>query len=67
MKLISLIPVRRGDWVIKASVFDDQILIFLWNECIMESRCGVFYCEDTAFYFIERICNDHSDFKISNR
>jgi len=67
MKLISLTPVRRGDWVLKASVFDDQILIFLWNEYIMESRCEVFYSEDMAYYFIERICNDNSNCKANDR
>ena len=59
MKLVTLIPIKRGDWVIKASILDDQILIFLWNEVIMESKWAVFYSEETAHQFIERVCNDY--------
>ena len=67
MRLVTLIPIKRGDWVIKASILDDQILIFLWNEIIMESKCAVFYSEETAHNFIESLCNDNSNCKTSNR
>ena len=67
MKYVSLVPVKRGDWILKASVLDDQILIFLWNECIMESRAAIFYCEEKAYNYIERTCNDNSNCKVSNR
>lgn len=62
MKLVTLVPVKRGDWLIKASVLDDQILIFLWNENIMESRSAIFYNEEVAFQFIERTCNDSRNY-----
>jgi hypothetical protein len=67
MKLVSLFPVKRGDWVIKASGFDDQILIFLWNEVIMESITAIFYSEEAAYNFIKRTCNDYSNFKTDYR
>lgn len=58
MKHVTLAPVRRNDWVIKASTFDDQILIVLWNEIIMEQRIKMFYDEEDAFTYIESIVND---------
>lgn len=67
MKLVSLTPVQRGNWFVKASVFDDQILIFMWNEYILEAKSAIFYCEDTAYKFIERNCHDHSNCKTDNR
>jgi hypothetical protein len=57
MKLVTLGTVRKGDWVIKASCLDEQILIFLYNECIMVSGVAIFYCEEQAYYFIEGL--DH--------
>lgn len=65
MKLVSLIPIRRGEWVIKASVFDDQILIFFWNECTMVFHTEMFYSEDTAYNFIESLYD--SSPKTANR
>lgn len=61
MKLVTLVPIKRNDWIIKASVLDDQLLIFLWNECTMEAVVKIFYCEVKAHEFIERICDDNSD------
>lgn len=61
MKLVTLVPIRRKDWIIKASVLDDQLLIFLWNECTMEAVVRIFYCEVKAHEFIERICDDDTD------
>lgn len=66
MKLVTLNSVKRGDWIIKASVLDDQLLIFLWNECKMESRFGMFYSEEHAYLFIERFVHDSPNFKNGN-
>ena len=57
MKLVTLGTVKKGDWIIKASCFDEQILIFIYNECIMLSKIVVFYCEEKAYKFIEGL--DH--------
>lgn len=64
MKLVSLAPVRRGDWIVKASVLDDQILIFFQHSIIMVvTRVVMFYNEDDAYKYIERIIEDDSCFK----
>lgn len=55
MKLVTLGAVRREDWIIKASVLDDQILIFLYNEATMESQSLMFYSEEVAYYYIESL------------
>ncbi len=55
MKLVTLGTIRKGDWLIKASCFDEQILIFIFNECIMLSKIAVFYCEEKAHNFIESL------------
>ena len=66
--LCSLQMIRRGDWLIKASSFDDQILLFIWNECTMEQHVVMFYCENKAHEFIERLFkNDYQNCKASNR
>jgi len=62
MKLVTLGTVQRGDWLIKASCFDEQILIFIYNECIMLSKIAVFYCEEKARNFIESLYNDHTNY-----
>lgn len=58
--------VRRGDWSLKASAFDDQILIFFYNEATMEHHTKMFYCENKAFTYVEGLSND-SNFKINHR
>lgn len=60
MYLATLQTVRVGDWLIKASSFDDQILIFLHNEHIIKTHIKMFYNEDKAHEFIERFLNDKS-------
>lgn len=65
MKLLSLIPVRRGDWIIKASVLDDQILLFFWNECTIENHFAIFYSEEAAYHYIESLYDSNS--KTANR
>lgn len=55
MKLVTLGAVRREDWIIKASVLDDQILIFLYNEATMEAKSLMFYSEEFAYYYLESL------------
>ena len=55
MIILSLIPVRRKNWVIKASVFDDQILMFFHNPLTLAYFFKIFYNEECAFKFIEEI------------
>jgi hypothetical protein len=55
MIILSLIPVRRKNWVIKASVFDDQILVFFHNPLTLAYFFKIFYNEEGAYKFIEEI------------
>jgi len=55
MIILSLIPVRRNNWVIKASVFDDQILVFFHNPLTLAYFFKIFYNEECAYEFIEEI------------
>ncbi len=55
MILISLIPITRKNWVIKASVFDDQILVFLHNPLTLAYFFKIFYNEECAYKLIEKI------------
>lgn len=61
MTLLSLLPVRRGSWVLKASVFDDQIMIFFYNAETLAYFLKVFYNEEDAYNFIEGLTNDTSN------
>ena len=54
-RLCSMQSFRRGDWHIKASILDDQILIFLINDNTMEHRTEMFYDEEAAYLFIESL------------
>ena len=54
-KLYSLNTVKVGDWSIKASSFDDQIIMFGYSEIDVEGFFKVFYNEETAFNFIESL------------
>jgi len=58
MYLCSLRVVRVGDWLIKASSLDDQILIVCQNQYTMEVRFKLFYNEVIAHKFIESLAND---------
>jgi len=58
MHLVTLQTVMLGDWLIKASSFDDQILIFLHNERTINTHIKMFYDEEKAHEFIERFIND---------
>jgi hypothetical protein len=55
MNILSLIPVRRKNWVLKASVFDDQILVFFHNPLTPAYFFKIFYNEECAYEFIEKV------------
>lgn len=51
----SLEPVKFNNWIIKASVFDEQILIFFLNTDTMSTHCRIFYDDNIAHLYIERL------------
>ena len=55
--LCTLGAIRRGNWVVKASSFDDQILIFLYNVRTVDLHIRMFYNEELAFNYIESLIN----------
>jgi hypothetical protein len=55
MNILSLISVKRKNWVLKASVFDDQILVFFHNPITLAYFFKIFYNEESAYEFIEKI------------
>ena len=57
----SLITTRRGDWSIKASSFDDQIIIVGLNEVTVETFFKMFYNEETAYSFVESLYDKNSE------
>lgn len=54
MQLVTIDTIRIKEWLIKASTFDDQILIFFINYYTMASYCRVFYNEEDAYKFIDK-------------
>jgi hypothetical protein len=60
MHLATLQTVMLGDWLVKASSFDDQILIFLHNERTINTHIKMFYDEEVAHEYIERFIHDQS-------
>lgn len=62
----SLPPVRISDWIIKASSFDDQILVWFKHELWLDSELRMFYNEEQAYKFLERLNHDYS-IEINNR
>lgn len=61
----SLTTTRLGDWSIKASSLDDQIIICGFNEVTVDSFFKLFYSEDIAYIFVEGLYDKNS--KISHR
>ncbi len=55
MNILTLIPVTKRNWIIKASVFDDQILVFFHNPLTLAYFFKIFYNEEHAYEFIEEI------------
>ena len=64
VKLCSMQCVKIGNWLIKASSLDDQILICGFNEETVEVFSAMFYNEDIAFKYMEKLYDQ--DFKASN-
>ena len=60
--LTSLKQIEMNDWFIKASVLDDQILLILQNKKTLTTYCEMFYSEDLAHSFIERVLQDDQDY-----
>jgi hypothetical protein len=56
----SLSTIRRGDWSIKASSLDDQILICGFNKVTVDSFVELFYNEETAYKFVENLYDKNS-------
>lgn len=67
VRFCSLQMLRRGNWLIKASTLDDQILIFMLNENTMEHQTLMFYNDDSAFQYIEGIIQNDLSNKIDDR
>lgn len=55
LRLCSLDVVKIGNWLIKASSFDDQILISGYNTSTLETFLKMFYNEDVAYIFMEKL------------
>ncbi len=55
--------VQVGDWLIKASSLDDQILVCGYKIGTIDCFVELFYNEETAFLFMEKIydknCKTH--------
>lgn len=49
-----------GDWLIKASSLDDQILISGYKKNTIDSFVVMFYDEETAFLFMEKLYDQNS-------
>ena len=60
IRFCSLGNVRFKDWLVKASSFDDQILLVLHNPVTMAYEIKMFYNEEDAYVFIEGLTNDSS-------
>lgn len=52
--------VQIGDWLIKASSLDDQILVFGYKNGTIVSFSKMFYDEESAFSFMEKIYDKNS-------
>jgi hypothetical protein len=58
--LTTLSAVNINNWIVKASVFDEQILIIFHNEYIMCTIVRVFDDEDEAHNFLESVVKNGS-------
>jgi len=58
-KLVTLAPVRRGDWLIKLSVLNGQILLVASHLIDLEKiEVNTFYNPQSVFDFIEFLVKD---------
>jgi len=65
MQFFHCTVVRIGDWQIKASSLDDQILLCGYNQVTVDSFMRLFYNEETAFNFVETLYDKNT--KTCNR
>lgn len=63
-RLASLSTVVFGDWQIKASSLDDQILITAYHNNNIDFFTKMFYDEEVAFEFMEEFYDKNT--KVSN-
>lgn len=56
--LASFDTFQLDNWCIKASILDDQILLVLQNKKTLTTYCEMFYSEELAHSFIERVLQD---------
>lgn len=62
MNLFCSLPlVRLGSWSVKASSFDDQIIVFMLHEITTESNFKIFYNEEHAHQYLESLNYDQSN------
>lgn len=55
VKFCSINVVKKGDWLLKASSFDDQILIIGYKKNLVDFFTAMFYDEETAHLFVEKL------------
>jgi len=60
-RLASLGTVVYGNWLIKASSLDDQILIVVCNKNNVDFFVKMFYDEEVAFKFMESFYDKNSE------
>ena len=63
LQFCSMQCIKIGDWLIKASSLDDQIFICGYRVGTVETFTMMFYDEETAFSFMEKIYDQ--DYKTS--
>ena len=65
LKFCSMQCVKIGNWLIKASSLDDQIMVSGFNLETVEVFYKMFYSEEVAFKYMEKLYDKHC--KVSNR
>lgn len=65
MQFFHCTPVKIGNWLVKASSLDDQILLCGYNIVTVETFMHLFYNEEVAFNFVETLYD--KDTKTCNR
>jgi hypothetical protein len=65
MQFFHCTTVKIGNWCIKASSLDDQILLCGYNPVTVETFMQLFYNEEVAFNFVETLYD--KDIKTCNR
>lgn len=56
--------IQLGSWSIKASALDDQILILGYKKDTVDSFVAMFYNENEAFTFMEKIYDQDSKTRV---